>query len=1327
MIRSGESFEALVTTLLFFEDPRAKLFGRRGRDGGQDARSGDGKTVYQAKHHEAPTPAKVIADAKREAENIGKYRTPDHERYAQWADITNWVLVTNASFNPTDEQTWQNEVIPLFKGLGLTATYWEQATLDGYLDKHPEVDRAFFGNENRVFLSPAEASLRVADADPFTQRVELAPYVGRDSDLKKLDDFLAGDRRFFLVHAAGGVGKTRFLLEGASRIAANGDWQVLWANTHSLQASSTWFDAVVPERPTLLCVDEPDDEQLILLLEEQLGLRTGRAQQWKIAFAVRSAKDPIVRALHHPSRKRWLEELQLNPLPANECEDMCCKLLETGKLAHTPESWRKDTAKSLAKRYDGFPIWLTLAVHLLEEEGSLATLPDSAREMCQIYLDEVLKFGRANEKLLQLARWVSLLGPINREDASELEYLAKRVECKGAQDVRSDLQRLTGARLLRKWGARDRLVDVKPDVLRDFILRDWFCEERDYGGRRFVPSEVAKSLVAELSQAIIEGTAEKRDERVLAALARVDFLLRYGNESAHLGDSLFAALALALPGMPPSRRVAMVEILAPIGPYYPDEMLQLLRNLRRERAGDETVTLFDISQSYSQDSVILELAQAHNRLAYGTLSDDQSAMMFEELYALALEEKRIAPASKFGLFNDGKRAEEVIRNLLENSPLYPREFGDVAAELVLRELRSTPNNQLSIERLGAVRLIVKPLCNVQRHQSWSEDSNLRMRTQVLGEAHDNRKGAVKALSRIREILEYDVTTLDVQARAILWDMFSEAHREANYAKRSLTDEASSFSAELNSRLLDDLRWVKALLQRRTLSARELRSARAVWHWHVECGEEGALGALAQELETVYLSDSTVQLFESLTDWEKPEDTQRGVESKALELAIAGVHAMQSFVAQAMEFLGSEGVQSVHSVASALGRDATKQESVRTFLSEGFQTYSRGTAAYDFVMSGLCAWVFNQRREGQDEAAKLVSDLLGRGNAEKRLDLLRILYSGHRNDEVLIASTPEIELIRRHKPLFAQTNAVQDYISCTLWGLRHDWPGLKADFEELLHEASDETRGHVTRLMATQLYQVLHGEKAAETPADLLQWFWGQLVETPDLGCIEHERRWYVGEIVKVLGKAPLYWLVDAIRRRASRQLEARGRRFDPPSKLVPLVAVAGPDNIGEPKVQTAIGELVALLGESAPMDRWLPELLARIDPQGLEVPRHVAALIAAEIQPDRVCKLVRTACHYKVGTLAWRQIARPAYKAAQPMPKENSLRVYYASAETVHPSCTTAAGTVAQVFVDAVEAAKRGQAEELEKDFAAFWEWRLRRAEGKLRDEQEELKEEVWD
>jgi hypothetical protein len=89
-IASGETFEAMVTTLISFEDPKAALFGRRGQDGGQDARSGDGTLVYQAKFHQDQSTRKSIADAIKEAEKIKEYKKPSHARHQQWQGVVEW-------------------------------------------------------------------------------------------------------------------------------------------------------------------------------------------------------------------------------------------------------------------------------------------------------------------------------------------------------------------------------------------------------------------------------------------------------------------------------------------------------------------------------------------------------------------------------------------------------------------------------------------------------------------------------------------------------------------------------------------------------------------------------------------------------------------------------------------------------------------------------------------------------------------------------------------------------------------------------------------------------------------------------------------------------------------------------------------------------------------------------------------------------------------------------------------------------------------------------------------------------------------------------------
>ena len=123
LIRTGEVFQSLVNTVLQFECPGTRVFGRAGKDAGLDARSREAKIVYQYKHHSEPSFAKTIADADRELSKITIYRQPTDKRFAHWEHAAEWILVTNVSVNPNDLVRWGNEIVPAFANLVLPASF----------------------------------------------------------------------------------------------------------------------------------------------------------------------------------------------------------------------------------------------------------------------------------------------------------------------------------------------------------------------------------------------------------------------------------------------------------------------------------------------------------------------------------------------------------------------------------------------------------------------------------------------------------------------------------------------------------------------------------------------------------------------------------------------------------------------------------------------------------------------------------------------------------------------------------------------------------------------------------------------------------------------------------------------------------------------------------------------------------------------------------------------------------------------------------------------------------------------------------------------------
>jgi hypothetical protein len=157
--------------------------------------------------------------------------------------------------------------------LGLIADYWERAALEASSTSIPKLTRWYFDNATRGFLSIPEVRERLPGQEPFLRREELGPFCGRTAKKATIREFLASDRLFLVVHRAGGAGKTRLLVDAGDEIAGDGEWQVVWANVESMAATRPWFEGIVPERATLLLVDEPSDEGLLQQLAEQRFVR----------------------------------------------------------------------------------------------------------------------------------------------------------------------------------------------------------------------------------------------------------------------------------------------------------------------------------------------------------------------------------------------------------------------------------------------------------------------------------------------------------------------------------------------------------------------------------------------------------------------------------------------------------------------------------------------------------------------------------------------------------------------------------------------------------------------------------------------------------------------------------------------------------------------------------------------------------------------------------------------------------------------------------------------------------------------------------------------
>ena len=1321
LITSGATFESLASTLVFFEDPKAALFGRRGKDGGQDARSGDGRRVFQAKHHQDGKASKALADAKKEAKKIAGYRTPGHARESEWRGVTEWRLVTNAAFNPKDRARWDSEVVPLFDKLGLTADYWEQANLDALLDRHPEVDRAYFKNQTRAFLSLPEVNEALLQREPFLRRDVFNTFVGRRDEIQKVWSFLDSEKLFLVVHGPGGVGKTRMVIEAGEQIVEGGHWTVLWANVASMEANGGWFDAIVPERPTLLIVDEPEDDRVLQLLSEQLGSRLGRTTEWKVVITVRSPKDPVLKFLDGAKMVHRVDKFCVGALPQADAERMCEELIGGGSLSSEPAGWRASTSQELSRRFANHPIWLTLAVHLLETTGELSDVPETAEGLADKYLSEVVaqQSSSSPDRVLGLLRWVALVNTLNREDDAVIELVAGQAELGTVTATRGALASLVKRKALIERGARNRLVEVKPDVLRDHLLLKWLFVDIGYGSNPICPSDDAVTLVNMMLDASQKGSLSVAERSILASLARIEWVLAPSGHMVSLMDPYMAGLKDLVVETTASKRVALAGTLVELAAYRPVDVVEISRILREGSCPTEKVDGLFSSYEVGQYDVRLALAWPVFHAAFGARTGDQQRIVLCELCELVEAEAKASQNLGRNLPNDGKRAKSLVSRIIEGGPQYWSDFDDAVLYVAGRLLDEAAEVPPCLARASLLEALLDPATSLERQQTWSEGFTFHLRTVTLTPDHSGWQTRAELREKMIKLLENEQTPRGT--RLVLWQLISRSHNNANRGAMRADDRLKGL---LREEMLGDLIWARSVLSPRAGDLEELLAARSLWDWHHRFDEDSELRLVADELEALYSGNELAREFKPLLKWDDVEARTLRVEEKAHELSEAGSDAIDAFIARAREFLRSDQqIHRVFHVAWQLGVMADTSESVQGFIFDMLES-APGLPRSDFGMHVVAGWVFTKRSQEPQSVHELVTKLFDSCSDDSlRVNLLKRLY-----ERPYVLSEEEFLFIRSQHSMFLQADSALLYITCVGWGVDFQWQELKMLIEQVLDELLDGQITAAVDVLSKTLLSALYdgSERAMQVPEDLGGWFLNQLLRVPDLSNLGETIEWRIQEIIQRVGRVPLEWLPDALACRQSLENQTSTVKFRAIGHRVRLsnyvIPIASKNEMSQEEV-AVIRRILDFVDDTGSIGYHLYQILQDIDPHGCVVPEEVVHRISGMSETSDVWKLARVAGAFPVGSLPWRKIAKPVLERTMLIHPGDRDGLYFALGGEGIKSWSTAPGEVPAIFIEDVKSARRLLEDESESNFVSFWQWRLDAAEAALRDQEERAKE----
>lgn len=1324
-ISSGATFELLVTTLVFFEDPGAALFGRRGKDGGQDARSSRGNLVYQAKHHTDGSAAKAIADALKEAKKIAGYRTPGDGRFREWSGITDWRLVTNATFNPKDHQAWLDDVVPVFKRMNLNATYWERANLDALLDKYPEVNRSFFGNEPRVFLAIPEVRERLPAEEPFLPRASASSFIGRTAEVEQIRQFIEAPQAFLVVHGAGGVGKTRLLIESADAIAEAGEWQVLWANVATMTTSGAWFDGVVPERPTVLCIDEPDDEQVLRLIVEQLGTKVGRAAKWKVILSVRSPKDPVISFLAAPRMAQSVAWLLVDRLSKEAAQTLTGELLASGPSVQYGTEWIERAAAEFVSRFGPHPIWLTLAVHAIETRGNLALIPQDAAGLADLYLDEIIaqQKGAPPEQVRDVLRWIALAGKLNRENDADVEVVASGSGIGDPTSALMLIRQLVERRALIQRGLRDRLVEIKPDVLRDHILSKWLAVDVGFGEQPLRPSNDARNLLDRVFEAIDRGL-RPLEKSILTSIARTELLLRFARQPVALLDPFYQAVSAALPSATPSQLISFTEVLVEIARVRVLDTLDVSRRLRTTAVGNETTSTMFGKRTVTHDDVVLALGWLVYHAAMGATTKEERIAVLEELFELAKAEAAIGARRPRGLPNDGHRAAGLVGQTISGGKYFWTEFDDAIAVVATRALDGLKDTAPTPDAAQALGALVRPALAVERHQAWTEGNKFVWSKHIIMEGHPAWTARAAIVDRMRLLLQDD--DIPSASRMLIWDLLADAHRLANYAA---LHGPEPFRERMRVEFLKELNWTYDVLERRGSQFEEVSAARDLWHWHAEHDKDEQTNAAALRLEALYGANQLAAEFEPLLEFESVAKMEQTAAGKAEQLAGGSAADIERFIERGIRFVGGDkNFHRLLGIGGAMGAHARTSAQVADFIANALTGKSRpNSETLDFALAAASRWFFVERSENTDRGLTLLRDLLNSCSddlvrARLALEAYGSFAPRWRWDQL---SADEHEMLRGQLATFRSADRLPWFVSLVGRAPSYKWEEYRALIDKVIDELREPRRTEAVASLIEAIFWTVHERSASEFPADLNVWLLDRVLRVRDFDALSNMLEWRLEQVIGVLGRVPLTWLPRALKQRANLEKQERDdgvRALSHDVGLSEFVAPIGEHQAEEPDVHLAVQELLEFVDDHGMVGYRLPDLLHEIDPGGIVVPKVLADRMA-EGGEDAIKRFARLALAYVVGTEPWRAIATPVVAYASKLDDRERVSLFHTVAEPGVRSWSGTPGTVADVFRIEVDRMKAVRDAERDPRFIPLWDWCIDVVMADLRHQEARAKE----
>lgn len=409
----------------------------------------------------------------------------------------------------------------------------------------------------RLFLTLPEFRRRVEADVPLGHGGRL---VGRDAVVDDVLAKLAAGESVVAIQGAGGLGKTRMLLELGKRIPLTADLAdraVLYIHP-DVEPQDSALRELDPMRRYILCVDDAHENSAVLRLIRRLLSDLYLTAGTQIVVSLRPHFGPrLSEALATASRKVIM--VRLEPIQGEELD---------AAIQEAPYGVSDERVRGQVLRIaEGEPLLAQFAVQAARDGSDLSRL--GRDELIAQYLDRrIAQLERAGHP--QVRRYLAVLAALRSIELDDQPLREQVRQVTGVDSMAEEqlLAALEQAHLVRRNVLRAR---VKPEVVRDYVLvSGFFAQDHPY-------SFIDDVLIPFLRWKIGE---------ILLSAAEAEALTEH-EDARRVLDDFFGAIDSFLPQADNLVRYNVLEKLRRVAYFRPEDVVLVIRSVLEGPEGED--------------------------------------------------------------------------------------------------------------------------------------------------------------------------------------------------------------------------------------------------------------------------------------------------------------------------------------------------------------------------------------------------------------------------------------------------------------------------------------------------------------------------------------------------------------------------------------------------------------------------------------------------------------------------------------------------------------------------------------------------------------------